>query len=247
MVLPDEFAFATTMAEATRELAAEPDVDRALQLIIDLAADSVVCEGASITLRLPGGRFRTLAPTDERIRRADHLQYEMNEGPCVSATFADGIFLVDDLATDERWPRWGPAALDLGLHSILSLHLYTTKLSVGALNLYGKQHHQYGETEVEIAKVVAAHASAALARLRVEQDLWSAVDSRHLIGVAQGILMAQRGITTEQAFGVLQSISKRTNTKLREIAESLITTRTLPDPLLTAGQDVDILGIRATE
>ena len=99
------------------------------------------------------------------------------------------------------------------------MHLYTTKQSVGSLNLYGTHEHRYTELDVEIAKLVAAHASAALARMRLEHDLWTAIDSRHLIGQAQGILMAKLNISAEESFALLQRHSRRTNRKLREIAE----------------------------
>ena len=235
MITPEEIELASTLAEATRDLAVETDMDQALRLIIDLATDSVVCEGASVTTRVAGGEFRTLAPSDLRVRKADQLQYELNEGPCLSAAYESGIFLVDDLSTDQRWPRWGPFAAELGLQSILSVHLYTTKQSVGALNLYGTHEHRYSDLDVEIAKLVGAHASAALARMRLEQDLWTAIDSRHLIGQAQGILMAKLNITAEEAFKLLQRHSRRTNRKLREIAEDIASTRTVPDLTLTSG------------
>lgn len=219
---------AVALAEKSRLLAAESDIDEALRIIVALATDSVTCESASITLRLAGGRFHTLAPTDERVREADRLQYELNEGPCVAASFVNGMYLVDDLGGDARWPNWGPRAAALGMHSILSVHLYTTKLSVGALNLYGRRDHRYTDFDVELAQLVAAHASTALARLRIEQDLWAAVDSRHLIGQAQGILMNRFSLTGEQAFAVLQRHSRDANIKLRDVAEMLIQTRTLP-------------------
>jgi len=97
LIRHEEIEFAATLAEATRDLAGESDIDRALTLIIDLATESIVCEGASVTLRLAAGEFRTLAPTDLRVRKADQLQYELHEGPCVSATFDEGVFLVDEL------------------------------------------------------------------------------------------------------------------------------------------------------
>lgn len=221
---------ATGLAEATRDLAAEPDIDGALKAIIDIATESVSCDDASVTVRLSGGRFQTLAPTDDRVREADRLQYELGEGPCVAATFVDGMFLVDDLARDERWPRWGPRAAELGMRSIISLHLYTTSMSVGALNLYGRREQQYTADDVELARIVAAHASAALARLRIEQDLWSAIDSRHLIGQAQGVLIARLGISTEAAFSWLQRYSQHSNRKLRDVADEIVRTRQVPGP-----------------
>jgi len=41
-----------------------------------------------------------------------------------------------------------------------------------------------------------------VARVRSEQDLWKAIDSRNLIGQAQGILMERYNLTAPKAFFV---------------------------------------------
>ena len=46
--------------------------------------------------------------------------------------------------------------------------------------------------------MIAAHASVVLAYARAEQNLWQAIDSRNLIGQAQGILMERFGLTPER-------------------------------------------------
>jgi len=90
---------------------------------------------------------------------------------------------------------------------------------------------------VEVAKVVAAHASVALAKLRSERDLWRAIDSRHLIGQAQGMLMERFKLSPEKSFSVLRRYSQQHNIKLHEVAGALIRTGRLPDgavPVLPA-------------
>ena len=96
--------------------------------------------------------------------------------------------------------KWGPAVAELGLHSVLSIHLFTDHRVLGALNLYYESIVDFSDDEVEVAKVVAAHASVALAKLRSERDLWRAIDSRHLIGQAQGILMERFKLSPEKSF-----------------------------------------------
>ncbi len=222
-------SLAAGLAESTRGLAAEPDVDAAMRTIVALATRSLASDDASITVRLSGGRLRTLAPTDDRLVEADRLQHELHEGPSVAATYTDGVLLVEDLATDGRWPRWGPRAVSLGVHSMISVHLFTTSLSVGALNLYGRRGQRYTTDDLDLARIVAAHASATLARLRIEQDLWSAIDARHLIGQAQGVLMARLDLTAAEAFAWLQRSSQRSNRKVRDIADQIVRTRQVPD------------------
>jgi AmiR/NasT family two-component response regulator len=106
--------------------------------------------------------------------------------------------------------------------------LFTDHRVLGALNLYYESVVDFSEDEVEVAKVVAAHASVALAKIRSERDLWRAIDSRHLIGQAQGILMERFKIGPEKSFSVLRRYSQQHNMKLHQVAGSLVKTGRLP-------------------
>src|SRR3954453_24247521 len=98
-----------------------------------MAVDAEICDHASITQRLPDGRFTTTAPTDELVVTADKLQYLLEEGPCVAAVYHDDVLVTEDLAIDPRWPRWGEQAATMGVRSIVSVHLYTDADAMGAL------------------------------------------------------------------------------------------------------------------
>jgi AmiR/NasT family two-component response regulator len=87
--------------------------------------------------------------------------------------------------------------------------------------------------------VVAAHASVALARIRSERDLWRAIDSRHLIGQAQGILMERFKLSPERAFSVLRRHSQQHNIKLHQVAGELISTGKLPAEAVAVAEPAD--------
>ena len=216
------------LAERTRRAVAKKDLDVALGLVISLAVDAEICDYASITQVLPGGDFTTTAPTDEVVVTADKLQYLLEEGPCIAAVYADDVLVSDDVSTDPRWPRWGEQAATMGLNSIVSVHLYTDTDAMGALNLYSLQRRDYGSDELNVARLVGAHASVALAHFRGQAHLWKAIDARHSIGIAQGIVMHQFGIGAEQAFGLLRRLSQDTNTKLHLIAAAIARNGKLP-------------------
>ena len=216
------------LSEAARQVAANPDVQDALQSVVDLAMSSCGCFGASVTLVGVQGGAETTATSAEIIDQADKLQYDFDEGPCLSAAEQGGAYLIVDTASDPRWPTWGPAVAALGLHSVLSIHLFTDARVLGALNLYYAGVDDFSDDEIETARVVAAHASVALARVRSERDLWRAIDSRHLIGQAQGILMERFKLGPEKAFSVLRRHSQQNNIKLHEVAATLVRTGRLP-------------------
>jgi GAF domain-containing protein len=127
----------------------------------------------------------------------------------------------------------------LGLRSVLSIHLFTDHRVLGALNLYYQTRDDFTDDEIEVAKVVAAHASVALAKLRSERDLWRAIDSRHLIGQAQGVLMERFKISPEKSFSVLRRYSQQYNVKLHEVAGNLVRTGRLPGAALHPDEPID--------
>ena len=59
------------------------------------------------------------------------------------------------------------------------------------------------------------------ARRKVE-ELHTALETRHSIGLAQGLLMARYHLTTEQAFEYLRRSSQDANVKLRRLADSVV-------------------------
>jgi AmiR/NasT family two-component response regulator len=68
----------------------------------------------------------------------------------------------------------------------------------------------------------------ALEAVTEREDLNRAVAARHRVGLAQGILMARRRLTAEQAFTLLRRRSQNTHVKLRAIAQTVIQTGDLP-------------------
>ena len=226
---------AGVMAESMRQAMTRKTPEEALRAVIVMALGCAPCDQASITVLGPGRTLETVAASDDRVVKADRLQYELREGPCLDAVFTDGVFRVEDLAADSRWPQWAPLADGLGIGALLAVHLYTDT-ALGALNLYSEQPREYDDLDLEVAKVVAAHASVVLAHTRTTQNLWRAIDTRNLIGQAQGILMARYGLTPERAFAVLRRYSQARHTRLAAVAEELTSTGHLPDLDVTSNQ-----------
>lgn len=218
---------AGAVAETVRAAIARSSTADALQAVIDMAIESGPCDVASITALRPGRVVTTIAYSDDRVLRADQLQYELSEGPCLDAVWSDGIYVIPELMADGRWPRWAPLAGELGIGASISVHLFTdTRL--GSLNMYSLAPRDFDENDIENARVVAAHASVVLAYARSTDNLARAADSRNLIGQAQGILMGRYRVTAPQAFAALSRYSQNKNVKLHVLCEELTTTGELP-------------------
>jgi GAF domain-containing protein len=154
--------------------------------------------------------------------RFANLQYSTGEGPCLrAAADHEAVVIVDDLTTDTRWPVFSPSAISHGIRSMLSLHLYTDRDSIGALNIYARQPHAFTPHSVRTGVLLAAHSAAAIAAATLSADLRIALESRDVIGQAKGMLMERNKITSTEAFDLLITASQHSNRKLRDVAAEL--------------------------
>jgi AmiR/NasT family two-component response regulator len=61
-----------------------------------------------------------------------------------------------------------------------------------------------------------------LARTHECENLKLALESRHLIGLGQGLLMHRYGLDVEASFQVLRRLSSHRNVKLRDVAAKVV-------------------------
>lgn len=215
---------ATQFARISRDLLAQKSEPMTLERIVVLAHNAVPgCDWAGISLRAGNSPAEPAAFTGPLVHEADRLQNELEEGPCWDASQAMETYVAQDTRHDPRWLRWGPRAADLGILSVLSVQLrHTDGSPIGAINLYAGRPHSYTQDDVDLAHAFAAHAASALEATRELGGLREALQSRHLIGVAQGMLMQRYELDMDQAFAVLLRHSQDSNTKLRHVAAEIV-------------------------
>ncbi|MBC7630582.1 MAG: GAF and ANTAR domain-containing protein, partial [Flavobacterium sp.] len=222
--LPDHaFArLATELSEATT-------VDQTAAQIVAFGMKTVGAQFAGITMIRGRGKFETVGASEPLVVDVDQLQYDLREGPGVDVATTAQVVMSVDLAADDRWPGWGPAAVRLGFRSILSAELHAGGRRIGAINLYGDKIRQFTNEDADVAQLFASHAAAALAAVSLREGLQNALDTRTVIGQAQGILMGRFGIDADRAFSILRRYSQDKNVKLTDVARDLIITMELPD------------------
>lgn len=87
--------------------------------------------------------------------------------------------------------------------------------------------------------LTAHYAARAAEAERLLAELRAAVETRGVIGQAQGILMERFGLDADRAFGVLRRYSQDGNVKLRHVAEHLVVERQLPGGRSAQAADED--------
>jgi GAF domain-containing protein len=220
----------TAVAELSRIKLSETNLDQVLARVAELAKRSIPgAAEVSVTL-VTGGVPQTAAYTGDVALVLDEKQYDTGHGPCVDAANERTVFLIRDMASETRWPRFTEQAVTQGVVASLSVGMPVEDTVTGALNIYAVQSGALDEDDIELASTFASYAAVALAnanlysttaKLAAQMD--EAMKSRAVIEQAKGILIAQQHVTVDEAFDILIRASQASNRKLRDIAEALVT------------------------
>lgn len=211
-------------------LLTEEKVDRAVQLLAAAAKQAIPGTlGAGISLLDTQGRRTSSGATDKIVQQADAAQYELGQGPCLTAWASEETILVDDVRTESRWPEWCAAMKDLPIRSVLSTPLTAGKESLGALKIYAALPGIYDEETSRLLELFAGPAATLLANVqssetprRISESLEGALYSRDTIARATGILMERHGLSSEDAMQELLSRVRADRTTLLEECSRII-------------------------
>jgi GAF domain-containing protein len=183
-----------------------------------------------------GNSAWTATATDAAVVAIDNDQYAAGQGPCLEAARTRRPVRVGVEDIRDRWPVFAKAATKAGMHSYLSAPLMLGDEPVlGALNIYGRAPDAFYPVDEALMGLFTAAASATIVNARrytrardLAENMRTALDSRAEIDQAKGVLMAMHSISAKEAFQLLARESQDTNTKLRDVARSLLDTVTCP-------------------
>jgi GAF domain-containing protein len=220
---------AEDLAEMALRLHDEETLEGRIHRVLEFAVRELDCSYAAVVFARARHRLEVVAATDEVVGDLDEVQMASGAGPDLQVIGSGAGVVVHDTTDDARWPEWVGAASRAGVRSMLAAPLRTAEQTLGSLDLYDLRPGHFDEDDLEVAEVLARHAAVALDAARSQNNLWRAIGSRHLIGMAQGILMERFSIDADEAFAVLRRYSQDGNVKLRVVAESVVRSRRSPE------------------
>ena len=250
------------LADLARVAEGDEEVEQVLRRIVEYATSLVPgCVAASLTLRSTEGH-QTAASSDERVAECHAIQFSaQGNGPGRETLRWSEPRRSDDLEREERWPDFAAAALRSGFRSCLALPLRADRSDSTALNLYSDAVDTFRGTTFDVALLFAAQGGVALDNAdlyrqnrEMVEHLHRTLATRGVIERAKGVLMSQHGVSSEDAFLLLQRESQHSHRKLREVAQALLEQhqpggaeeRTAWTPPRSAGRGDGGLGAQAT-
>ena len=185
------------------------------------------CDAASIGISIEG-RPATAAVTARVALELDMVQYDTNDGPCLTAFQSMRTVRVDLVEEGDAFPHFSPAARRKGFRGVLSVPATWGEGVVATLNLYSRT-GPFDETAVSVAAVLAAQVAIAVSRSpefaaardvveHAQRDADDAAD----VNIATGLLMVNESCTAEQAEGLLRQAAAHDERTIVEIAQRII-------------------------
>ncbi len=212
---------------ATGHMRLTETLTRVAELIVHAVP---AADGAGLTL-IERGRSDTIVASAPFVAEVDAIQYGIGEGPCITAASESRTVRSGALGPDSEWPTFGARVAELGVHSVLSLPLVTSRGVVGAMNVYAHPHDAFDDDAANLGELFAVPAAMAvqnaqiLARARqLARQLEDELTNRSVIDHAIGILMSRSGSTSDEAAELLDSTARRESVPVAEVAQRLVDT-----------------------
>jgi GAF domain-containing protein len=214
-----------TLAAVAKTISAESYLDRILQTISEMVAetlDSPVC-----SIMLVDEEKRELTISAARCSSPDYL-HKMPlkvEDSLIGRVVHEGKHIVILDVKEEKQYRYPELARKTGLASLLSVPLTARDKVIGTINIYTRDRRVFSEEEIGFVKVVAGQAASAIenARLMSETvEMKRTLETRKLVERAKGILQYKHHLTEEEAYLRLRNESRRLRRPMRDLAEAVI-------------------------
>jgi GAF domain-containing protein len=216
------------LQELAEVLQTQRTLGAALAGIAEAAVISVPgCDAASIALSVEG-RPATVAASARIALELDMVQYDLHDGPCLTAFRSTKALRLDLVERGEEFPHFAVAARQRGVRGVMSVPSTWAGDLVATLNLYSLS-GPFDDTAASMGAVFAAQVAIAVsrspefraARATVEQAQRDSDDQTD-VDLATGLLMGTQGCTAEQAEGLLRQAAVDEGQTMLEIAHRIL-------------------------
>jgi hypothetical protein len=198
-------------------------------------------DGAAFTQMASDMVRETWCASDAAIAAVEQAQFDLGEGPTREAYLTQQPVLVADVQnprTVARWPMFTEQTASLDIGSLFAIPMRVGAITAGVCSAYRRKAGALSAAEVgELLRAVDAATLTLLAlragnaQQRPENDEVEGTLPRH-VHQATGMVVAQLGVSIEEAFARLRAHAYSSGRTLDEVAGEIVDRRLRlePDP-----------------
>ena len=192
--------------------------------------ETIPVTGASIATLGELLGSETISASDLQVARLDELQFDLSEGPCWDALAQMRPMLEPDVRVHNgRWPAFSAALQNENVGAIFAFPMTVGTLRVGAVDLYNTDPGELSPLFVAQATELTAALSRYVLRRALRQAGSSEVEgeghARRTIHQATGFVIAQLGVSADDAYLLLQGQAFSEGRAMSELAADVIAHR----------------------
>jgi GAF domain-containing protein len=218
----------STLQELADVLQTQRTLGSTLASIAEAATVSVPgCDAATIAISI-AGRPATAAMTGTVALELDMVQYDNDDGPCLTTFRTASTLRLDVYEQSEAFPHVAVAAQRVGVRAVLSVPAIWGTETIATINLYSRT-GPFDDSAETVAAVLAAQVAIAVSRSAefvaaraVVEEAQRKTDDHSQISLATGLLIGSQDCTREQAEGLLRNAADHDEQAIVQIAQRII-------------------------
>jgi hypothetical protein len=196
--------------------------------------DLIAIGGAGIMLMDDEGNGTSLGLSDDLTRIVEDLQFTLGEGPGIDAHTAGRPILEPHLGDRlaDRWPTFGPAAVDAGVLAAFGFPLRVGAIGLGSLDLYCPHPGWLNDAQMGDAIILADFIARAVITMQAGADPGELVaemdnprDLRTQVHQASGMISVQLGVGIGDALIRLRAYAYAEGQPIDEVARDVVDRR----------------------
>lgn len=198
-------------------------------VFMDAVASAIGVRSVTVILLGTQRSEAVIAASDAIARAAQDLEFVLGEGPARSAVAHGQAVQAADMTRCDRWPRYGPEVVRLGVRAVLAVPVQPAA-RLGAVCAYDSE-PAIGEAAAVAADAIAAALPLILSHAAYDcgpgdgvpaLPLFGAADFPAVIHQAAGMVSQQCGCTVTDAFALLRARAFSAGRPAAEIAGGVL-------------------------
>ena len=217
-----------TLIDISRTITTEKYLDDILNLIVTVTANMTDIRICSLWLidesdYPPIMRLKASQAIDKEY--VNNHALTLNEGVVGHVASHKQPIMIEDVLKHPQFKE-KKMARKSGLVSMLGIPMQDkSNRLIGVLNCFTTQPHTFSKTEVDLMTTLAGHAAVVIhntelmIRSRLIQE---ELDTRELVEQARSVLMEQRKMEEDEAYGWIMKCSYESQKNIRQVAEAIL-------------------------